>query len=470
MLNFHNNYENAMSMPASLQEEFEAILDSSFDGIHITDGQGVTLFYNKACERIEGLNKEEVIGVNVQRLVDQGVYPNSLALKVLETKMPMTQLQKVNGKEIMVSAKPIFINGQITRVVMNSRDITELNLLKQELSHEKMIKEQYQTELEFIRTEKMPSHIVCESLEMQKMMDLIFTVSNVDSSILIQGESGVGKEVISRFIHKKSKRKEGPFIKIDCGAIPENLLESELFGYEKGAFTGADKNGKVGLIELAHGGTLFLDEIGELQLSLQVKLLRVLQDREVVRVGGKAPIKVDIRIIAATNKELEKMIKDKTFREDLYYRLNVVPLNVPPLRERKRDIYPLIQKVLKKFNEKYSLQKEIHPDAIKLLIDYEWPGNIRELENVIERLVVTSKDNTIDLERLPANMKRENKFYKPDSQLSYKEVMEAYEREFLKEKLAKVKNIARMAEELKIDESTVRRKLKKLNIPVKSVI
>jgi PAS domain S-box-containing protein len=311
-----------------LQQEYKAIFESSYDGITVTDGQGITLRINPAGERIEGVTSKDVEGKPLQELVQQGIYSESATLRALEKKETVTILQKVpSGKEIIVTGTPIFKDDEIIRVITNSRDITELNDLKRELTEAHQLAEKYQSELKHLRLKQIKmKDIVIHSPKMKKILTLANHIASVDSTVLIEGESGVGKGVLNKFIYNNSKRKNGPFIKIDCGSIPETLLESELFGYEKGAFTGARKEGKIGLIELANGGTLFLDEIGEVPLNLQVKLLRVLQDREIVRIGGKNSISVDIRIIAATNRNLATMVKERTFREDLYYRLNVVPI------------------------------------------------------------------------------------------------------------------------------------------------
>lgn len=452
-----------------LLEEFDAILESSYDGIHITDGAGVTLRFNSACERIEGISRNEVIGKYMKELVDLGIYSESVALEVLEKGIPVTLLQKVKGKEVIATGTPIFKNGKINRVVINSRDITELSKLKKELRTAQHISKKYESELEILRLEQIKTdNIIVHSPKMKKIVMLASRVAVVDSTILIQGESGVGKGVLSKFIHSTSNRKNGPFIKIDCGSIPESLLDSELFGYEKGSFTGADKRGKIGLIELANEGTLFLDEIGELPLNLQTKLLRVIQDREFYRIGGKNPVPVNIRIIAATNRDLKTMITEKKFREDLYYRLNVVPLFIPPLRERKEDIQPIIIHCLDRFNKKYTFKKNITPDSIDYLIDYDWPGNVRELENIIERLIVTSLDDVIELEDLPNNVinskVEERTSYSLDNISSLKDVMDNYEKSLLLSVIEKSNSTQEMGDILKLDKSTIRRKLKKHKI------
>lgn len=452
-----------------LHREFNAILNSSHDGIHITDGTGVTLFFNDACERVEGIKKEDIMGKNMKDMVDKGLYSQSVALKVLETGKPTTVIQKVNGIDIMASGTPIYSKGKISKVVINSRDITELNNIRESLILAENEKRVFKAELDILRQEKnLEDKFFTSNIKMKQILTLTLKIALVDSTVLIQGESGVGKGVLSKFIHDNSKRKNEAFIKIDCGAIPENLLESELFGYEKGAFTGADKEGKLGLIELANGGTLFLDEIGELPFNLQAKLLQVIQDRQFYRIGGKKRISVDIRIIAATNKNLEEMVKENTFRKDLFYRLNVIPINVPPLRERKEDIVPFVYKLIQKLNSKYNLNKTVSSEALNILQEYSWPGNIRELENIIERVFVTSLDEVIQPYDIPDNLF--NDYLNNDSinisNLPLKKLLDNYEKKILLTAKKQCSNTLEMSEKLEIDRSTIRRKLKKHNISI----
>lgn len=247
------------------------------------------------------------------------------------------------------------------------------------------------------------NNIIGQSKAMQSVYELINKVLDNDTTVLITGESGTGKEVIAKAIHYNSKRKDYPFIAVDCASIPETLIESELFGHEKGAYTGAT-NRKKGKFEIANKGTLFLDEIGNLRLDVQAKLLRVLQEKEIYRVGGNERIKVNVRIIAATNADLEKLIKEGKFREDLYYRLNVVPIKLPPLRERKDDIPLLIQHFLNKYNKEYNKNVKFNNEVIKILYDYPWPGNVRELENLVQRMVVISTSPIITVNDLPQNI------------------------------------------------------------------
>jgi len=307
------------------------------------------------------------------------------------------------------------------------------------------------------------THWIAGSKAMRRVVSLVQKVAKVDSNILIMGETGVGKEMAARSVHNCSRRMDGPFIKLNCGAIPEHLLESELFGYESGAFTGAKKEGKIGLIELADCGTLLLDEVADLPITMQVKLLRVLEERLVMRVGGTKSKKVDFRLIAATNKNLEQMVKKQKFREDLFYRLNVIPVVIPPLRERKEDIIPFILFFLDKFNKKYDMAKEISPEVIQSLLKYEWPGNIRELENTIERLMVTTDSNIIQIEEMKQNtgINIVGSFEDEKSSKALGTVLEETERNLIYQAFRNCKTTREMADVLGISQSAVVRKIKK---------
>lgn len=278
-------------------------------------------------------------------------------------------------------------------VITNVRDITELISLNKKLQTEIDRADLYQSQL---MKESSDENIVCNSQAFSSILNIARKISRMDSTVLILGETGVGKEIVAQYIHKHSMRDDKPYIKINCGAIPQNLLESELFGYVPGAFTGASAKGKSGMFELADTGTLFLDEIGELPINLQSALLRVLQDHEVTRVGGQKSKKVDVRIVAATNQNLEEMIEEGTFRSDLYYRLNVVSINIPPLRERKDDIPKLAEKTLENLNQKYGVHKVMSPHFIRHLLRGDWPGNVRELRNFIEKQFVLSDETILD--------------------------------------------------------------------------
>jgi transcriptional regulator with PAS, ATPase and Fis domain len=296
------------------------------------------------------------------------------------------------GAELMTSAVPILNeNGEIDLVVITSTQVETIKMMK---AKEEKVESKSTQEISD------GSQIITNSGKIKSILEFCKKVAPTDSNILILGESGTGKSVLAQYIHKISRRKNGPFLAINCAAIPEELLESELFGYAKGAFTGASHLGKQGLIEAANGGTLFLDEIGEMPLSVQAKLLQVIQEKQFIPVGSNKVKKVDIRIMAATNKNLADLVKDKAFREDLFYRLNVIDIHLPPLSERKEDIVPLIYNFLNKFNQKYNENKVISDECLNILIHYSWPGNIRQLENLMERLVIVS-NSMIQLADIP---------------------------------------------------------------------
>ena len=449
-------------------EEIAGILELYENGIHITDGSGNTLFYSRESEKIDGIDANEVLGKNMRDLVKEGIFSHSIAIDVIERKERIETTQKVGKRVVFVTGIPVFKEDQVFRVIVSSKDISKLAKYENQLKELESLNETYKRELSISNyTEINENEIISKSKEMQRIKNLALRVAKVNSTVLIEGESGTGKGLLSEYIHRNSLRSELPFLKIDCSAIPENLLESELFGYESGSFTGAKEDGKIGLIELADKSTLFLDEIGELSLKLQAKLLRVIQDRVIYRVGGTEAIEVDIRIIAATNWNLLEMIKQGNFREDLYYRLSVIPIHIPPLRDRREDITPLINNSLAKLNNNYSTNKEISPSALGLLTDYDWPGNVRQLQNVIERLVVTTEEEIIQVEdiyrcNLDIGTKREiEKFDKP-----YKETVLDFEAELLKALMIKSKNLNEMAQLSGLNDSTIRKKLKRMDIPL----
>lgn len=442
----------------ALEEAFEA----SYDGIHILDSDGRTLLINKACERIEGITKEDIGDKTISRLVEEGYYDKSVTLMVLDEKREVTELQRAkNGKSILVTGMPIYDDsGEIVRVIVNSRDITELMDLREQLRHKENLLNMYKEELNFYN---MRSKFIANSKPMKMVIKTAVSVAKVNSNVLITGESGTGKSLVAEIIHKNSSRKERDFVKIDCGAIPDNLFESELFGYEGGAFTGADSKGKAGLVEMADGGTLFLDEIGEISPMSQAKLLRFIQEKQFYKIGGKEPVEVDVRIIAATNRDLEEMVKEKAFREDLLYRINVIPIEIPPLRKRKEDILPLVLNRLRKINNEYDMKRSISAKAMDKLIEYGWPGNVRELENVIERIAVTASGDEIKAEELPETLLGNSKFYLGGG-MTYRALMDSYEREILEKLIAEGCSPKELSEILAIDVTTVRRKLHKYGI------
>ena len=383
-------------------DKLDAIIENSFDGIYITDGQANTIKVNRSYENITGLRKREVLGHSMHELVKHNVISVSGSLMAIKERRVITLQQEFKtGRKALITSSPVYDNkGKIIMVVTNVRDLTELYNLKEEVQKKTQEEIKLRQELEHVREKLMDDNMVVHDKRSLAALLLADKVAPLDATVMLLGETGVGKEVFAKYIFQNSRRKDKSFIKINCGAIPANLIESELFGYEKGAFTGANKNGKMGLFEVADKGTIFLDEIGELPMSMQVKLLRVLQEQEIERIGGSQPIKIDVRIIAATNRNLEKMVKEKSFREDLYYRLMVFPINIPPLRERTGDIVPLSELFISNLNKKYGFSKRFSMEAEQILKNYNWPGNIRELKNIIERAIIISNGDEITIDSL----------------------------------------------------------------------
>ncbi|MDD3363865.1 MAG: sigma 54-interacting transcriptional regulator [Syntrophomonas sp.] len=448
------------------RKELDAIFESSYDGLYITDGEANTLMLNQGFERIMGVNSAECIGRNMKDLVKEGIYSASGTLLALEQGKSVTiSLQAKTGKNALVTSTPIYDDdGHIILVVTNVRDITELNELQGKLEQLEGLSRLYQEELQNLKLLNSKKCVI-HSPKMQELMKMVVHIASVDSTVLIQGESGVGKELIANILYSNSNRKNGPFIKINCGAIPHNLIESELFGYEPGAFTGASKKGKAGMFELAIGGMIFLDEIGDLPLDLQVKLLRVIQEMEITRIGATEPTKIDVRIVTGTNRNLYEMMGKHLFRKDLYYRLNVVPIFIPPLRERRDDIPVFSKYFLEYFNLKYNMKKELSSYVLQRFMSYDWPGNVRELENLIERLVVTTMHDTISLYDLAA---WSNVFKTPaDMELEIiplQSALENTERQLLQNAFSIHNSTYAVARALGISQPTVVRKAAKYGI------
>jgi len=447
----------------SLNSELMTILDSSYDGILVCDGGGRVLRYNQAFLRVMGFTSEELLGRQVQEFFRDKMFTEVLRKRKANT---FIEKRKEDNNVLLVTCTPVMDEeGVIERVVINVRDITELTHLKEELERANELSQRYHQELAELRVQlKETNELVVNSAPMTRVLELVLRVAKVDSTVLILGESGVGKEVIARAIHNNSCRSNLPFIKINCGSIPEPLLESELFGYEAGAFTGANRQGKLGLFEVADKGTILLDEIGDLPLNLQVKLLRVLQEKKFIRLGGTRTRTVDVRIIAATNANLLQKVKEKSFRSDLYFRLNVVPINIPPLRERPGDIVPLVQTFQKKFEQQYRIKKELSVEAFDRILQYEWPGNVRELENIVEFLYVTVGSPVIRLGDLPFQLWERDvdesavavKFIIP-----LKRAVFELEKKLIQLVMEQCGSTTKAATMLQVDQSTIVRKMQK---------
>lgn len=448
---------------AEVELDAKAVIECIDDGIFITDGNGTVIETNK--RGLGSLRREDIIGKNMADLVRDGIYETSIALKVIEEKKPLTMIQH-EETDILTTAIPYIEGGVVKMVVCCEREIDELELVKQELKETKGKNDDYERELQYMRSKlALNTGLVAETAEMKHVVDLALTAASFDSRVLIEGETGVGKEVIAKLIYRHGKRYGKPFFAVNCGAIPENLLESELFGYEKGSFTGADKNGKKGFFELADGGVLFLDEIGEISEGFQVKLLRALQENEIMRIGGDAAIKINVQIITATNKNLGEKVNAGEFRADLYYRLNIFPISIPPLRGRFKDIYALSNMQLAKFNAKYAMNKKIMPDAMALLQKYKWPGNVRELENIIERLVITCKGDLIkDSHVMQIIFTNEMTAVSGNDAPSFEKMLEIAEKEILIQCIHEHRTTAAIEKALKISRSTLNRKIKKYGL------
>jgi PAS domain S-box-containing protein len=458
-----------LSYTKQIKEELSAIIDSSFDGFHITDNQGKTLRINKAFERITSIPISDLMGKTIAELVDAGVYCHDVLKLVLEKREPVTISQESKpGNTVIITANPVFDEqGNLFRIVINVRDISELNDLRQQLEQARTLSHHYQEEL---NRYNLADQFVIRSKESRDLADLCVRLGQVDATVLIKGESGVGKEFAAQIIHSNSNRRDKPMIKVNCAAIPESLFESELFGYEPGAFTGASKEGKPGFFEAAHGGTLLLDEIGEMPLSTQAKLLRAIQDKVITRVGGTKPIKVDVRLIAATNRNLQEMVQNKEFRRDLYFRLNVIPVTVPPLRDRKVEIPFLVDHFVKRFNAKYGFKKRIDERQIKALMNYDWPGNVRELENLIERVLVTSPGNVIRHINLHDFDHADYEAINYEHFIGFKlqTAIEQLEKYLIQNSLETLGTTRKAAQELGVSQPTIVRKAAKYNIPLKN--
>lgn len=459
----------------------EAIMDASSDGFTYTDETGCIVYNNKAYGILTGLPDEQIQGHNIHELVKEGYPISRMALKVFETREKHSELIKYQADSeniLLVTISPVYDGeGNFRGMVGNIRDMTELMQLRQkldvtylDLDREVQAREKANRAL-ISRINNMlhlmeDYDIVGRSKAMHSLAELALRVSHVHSTVLITGESGVGKDVFCQMVSKFSD--QNGYIKISCGTIPENLLESELFGYEPGAFTGASRSGKRGIFELAGDGVVFLDEIGEMPLQLQVKLLTVLQDRQFYRIGGTKALPMNARIVAATNRDLKDEVAQGRFRQDLYYRLNVIPVHIPPLRERREDIIPLAEHILDRLNRQNGTTKVFESGVQRRLLDYAWPGNIRELSNVVERMYVLAPGDTLGTENLPGEIAAGGP---PDSAAlhrkgaSLKSILAEVEASVLAQRLREDRPLKEIAASLDMDLSTLERKIKRYHLP-----
>ncbi|MEC3333785.1 sigma 54-interacting transcriptional regulator [Bacillus cereus] len=436
--------------------DLKDVFEYAFDEIFVTDEQGIVVRVNSTCERHYQLAAEELVGKHVKELQKDGIFYPSATLEVIEKKRPIELVQTTkSGEYLHVRTRPVFDDeGNLRRVISYSRDLTELYQLRQKVEE---MDNQLKTYKKELRETYEHEGLIFKSLAMQKIVDTIKKVSVVDSTVLVLGETGVGKSRLVRHLHEVSHRKNESFYEINCAALPTNLIESELFGYSGGSFTGANREGKKGLLESANKGTLFLDEIGEMPLEIQAKLLQVLQEKTFRPIGGRELKKVDVRIVAATNRDLSEMVKQGTFRKDLYYRLNVIPIAIPPLRERTEDILPLIYHYLQQFNKKYGRDVKLAPSTLQMFVGYPWEGNNREIENVIERIVITV-DDVVTVEDLPLSM--QEAAVEQSGQSLYK-MLEEVERNIILKAYKTYGSSYKVAEFLQISQSAATRKIKK---------
>ncbi|EJS47650.1 RNA polymerase subunit sigma-54 [Bacillus thuringiensis] len=436
--------------------DLKDVFEYAFDEIFVTDEQGIVVRVNSTCERHYQLAAEELVGKHVKELQKNGIFYPSATLEVIEKKRPIELVQTTkSGEYLHVRTRPVFDDeGNLRRVISYSRDLTELYQLRQKVEE---MDNQLKTYKKELRETYEHEGLIFKSLAMQKIVDTIKKVSVVDSTVLVLGETGVGKSRLVRHLHEVSHRKHESFYEINCAALPTNLIESELFGYSGGSFTGANREGKKGLLESAHKGTLFLDEIGEMPIEIQAKLLQVLQEKTFRPIGGRELKKVDVRIVAATNRDLSEMVKQGTFRKDLYYRLNVIPIAIPPLRERTEDILPLIYHYLQHFNKKYGRDVKLAPSTLQMFVGYPWEGNNREIENVIERIVITV-DDVVTVEDLPLSM--QEAAVEQSGRSLYK-MLEEVERNIILKAYKTYGSSYKVAEFLQISQSAATRKIKK---------
>ncbi len=455
---------------------FERILDFFHDGIYISDCHGETIMVNAPWERLTGIPASQVIGRNVRELLKKGFFTTIVNPKVVDKRSTVTAVQEVNGRKVVLHGHPVLDpEGEVALVVTFVRDVTAFERLKEEIAFQKGLIDYYQRQVSSLNPEEAFQHdgMVAVSSASRRLLDNVNNIAPSDATVLILGETGVGKDMVARLIHQKSARRDAAFVKVDCAAIPENLVESELLGYVSGAFSGARAKGKKGYFEKANRGTIFLDEIGELSLPMQTKLLRAIQDQEIVRVGSTKVIPIDVRIIAATNRNLEKEVEKGNFRSDLFYRLKVAVIKIESLKDRKDDILPLINIFLKRFNQKYNKNVSLTSRAENMLLNYSWPGNVRELENMIHSIVVTSSKPRITCKELNIkhslgqNSCRQGSLsqYYDIGNRSLREIVQSFESDLINEAMNIYGSVSKVAKILQVDRSTIFRKTRMQSRP-----
>lgn len=452
----------------------QKILNNIEDGVFITDENGIAIWMNDTSLQQLGASRSYLIGKDVKELEQDGYFTPSVTTEVIKQNKTISKAQESLERQYLATGKKLSFPGKGNDLIMTQvKDITNTVRTSLQIEKAEYLLKKYWEELQEVKQTKSKAKgktlIIGNSPQHKEMMRLIEQIAPYDATILLQGETGVGKSMIAKEIHRLSNRGEEPFIQINCGAIPETLLESELFGYKKGAFTGASQGGKKGLVSKADGGTLFLDEIAELPITLQPKILQLIQDKSFIPVGGTSIEYADIRIISATNENLLQKIETKEFRKDLYYRLNVVSVTIPSLRERKSDIISLLYHYLNVYMLKYGKEITFSDDILHILKQYEWPGNIRELENIVERLVVTTSSKQIEAYQLPDSVEQmsniqENTFGIQFDENSLQDYLERIEKNIVQKAQQQFPSTRKAAEYLGLTQSSYMRRLKKYQI------
>ncbi|MEJ2167248.1 MAG: sigma 54-interacting transcriptional regulator [Desulfobacterales bacterium] len=459
-----------------ISRQLDAIFKGTSDGLWIQDSHGKIININTVSEMINGIRARDVIGKSIPELVEEGIFEGVVTPEILRTKRQFSTLSyvKKTGKRVLVTGTPILDeDGNVTLIISNERDLTHWNAVREDLERSRKVAEKYKEEFEELsRLESGLHEIVAESRQMKQILRIGIKLARMGASnILIQGESGTGKGLLAKFIHDNGRRKPNPFIQINCAALPESLLEAELFGYEKGAFTGAREQGKIGLFELAHEGTLFLDEIGDLPLNVQAKLLKYLDDHEILPLGGIQHKKVDCTVIAATNQDLALLTDQKRFRQDLFFRLNTFKIQIPPLRSRTGDVSKMTAYFLEKYNHEYKVRRRITAKAIHRLQAYSYPGNVRELQNIIREAVVLSDNEVLDdflADRIGTGQKAGLRGGGAPTNLPYpirlQDKLRHLEKEILSDAVTRFRSTRKIAQNIGTSQSSVMRKLRKYGL------
>ncbi len=437
------------------------------DDMMLSDARGIILRVSETYEKNFGFAHDSIVGKSAFDLESDGTFTPCITAEVIRQRKKITATQTINHthKNVMTVGIPLFDNsGELKYAVcFNTVSMEQINAIQQNYRHLQDSLQQYSQEIAELRTRATSTSLIFKSASMNRLWTLMQNTANTKANILITGETGVGKSAIAKNIHAMSNRSDGPFIEVNCAVLHENLIESELFGYEKGAFTGASASGKIGKIELANHGTLFLDEIGELPPHIQSKLLQLIQEKTIERLSGTKKIELDFRLIVATNRNLEEEVQRGLFRSDLFYRLNVIRIHIPPLRQRQEDIYPLAYQFLARFCDEYNKTLSFSPRFQAFLEQYDWPGNVRQLENLIERMVITVQDPIIDVTHLPVEYTGEAV---PPAELlaqagTLAERMDAYEGQIIRDAYRRCGTTVAVARELGISQATAARKIAK---------